>query len=56
MSDLEFCRNAHEGNLHLLREKISSNKAEDLSSKKDSVCYKFIIIIIISIIYYCVNL
>ena len=38
MSDLEFCRNAHEGNLQLLIEKISSNKAEDLSRKKDLVC------------------
>ena len=43
MSDLEFCRLAHDGKLDALREKISSSaRVEDLTIKKDSVKYFFI--------------
>ena len=37
MSELEACRLAHEGNLLLLKEKISSDKVENLTTKRDSV-------------------
>ena len=38
MSDLEFCRLAHDGKLDALKEKISSSaRVEDITKKKDSV-------------------
>lgn len=37
MSELEFCRNAHEGKLDLVKQKILDDKVEDLPRKKDSV-------------------
>jgi hypothetical protein len=43
MSDLEFCRLAHDGKLDALKEKISSSaRVEDITKKKDSVIYNFI--------------
>ena len=44
MSDLEFCRLAHDGKLDALREKIVANairNLDDLSKKKDSVNFHF---------------
>lgn len=40
MSELEHCRLAYEGKLEQLKEKIESNKFEDLSRKKDQASSK----------------
>lgn len=41
MSELEHCRLAHEGNFDLFKEKLESNKFEDLTKKKDQVNHFF---------------